>query len=68
MQNVSIVFENGMTGQIVQAEEIENAGETAGCDWIWIKSRRAEDCKREILMIDWGFLRFSMTDKVVEAR
>lgn len=59
-----------MTGQTVQAEQIENAGETAGCDWIWIKakSRRPEDCTCEILVIDWGFLRFSMTDKVVEAR
>lgn len=49
---------------MVRADEIENAGETDGWNWIWIKAK-SKNCKLDVLIINWGFAHFSVTDKVV---
>lgn len=64
---LEVIVENGLDPGMAQADQIENAGETDGCDRIWIraKSERVADCKLEVVIISWGFPRFSMTDAAV---
>lgn len=64
---LEVIFENEMGPGMVQADEMQNAGETEGCDGIWIraKSKGGADCKLELLLISWGFPHFSVADMVV---
>lgn len=51
---------------MAQADQIEIAGETDGCDLDQGKVReRVADCKLEVLIISWGFPHFSMPGKAV---